>query len=104
MNVLRVTAFGRFGHLFYRGWLGEGEVSAPAGKSILTSRSAEQTILDGAVTTSGLDAYMGTGATPLQISMIGSTVDSARGVLGLSIGGVSTVPFDHTWFNRTTTP
>jgi hypothetical protein len=104
MNILRVTPFGRFGHLFYRGALGEGEVSSPAGKAILTSRSAEQTILDAAVASSSLDDYLGVGATTFRLSMIGSSVETARGLLGLSVGGVSTVPFDHAWFNRTTTP
>lgn len=104
MNVRRITAFGRFGHIFYRGWLGEGEVSAPAGKAMLSSRAAEQTILEGAITSSGLDEYLGLAAAGLQLSMIGKTIGSARPLVGLSIGGVSTLPMDHTWFNRTTTP
>ena len=104
MNVLRVTPTGRFGHLFYRGWLGEGEVSAPAGKAILTARATEQTNLDAAISSSGLDTYMGSGATPLQLVMVGTDPAAARGLLGLSIGGVSVVPFDHAWINRTPAP
>lgn len=104
LNVQRVCAFGRFGHIFYRGALGEGEVDAPAGKAILSNRASNQTQLDTAITASGLSAYLGASAAALQVNLIGKTVGSARAVLGLSIGGVSVVPYNHTWFNRTTAP
>jgi len=100
LSVARVAAFGRQGHLFYRGNLDEEEVSAPAGKSILTDRADKQTQLDAAVASSGLDDYIGGGATSLRMMMINADGDQVRPVVGLFAQGVSTIPTDHKWFNR----
>lgn len=104
LSILRVTAFGRFGHIFYRGALGEGEVDAPAGKAILTNRATNQTQLDNAVSVATLGNYFFGGSGAFILNMIGKTSDSARTVVGLSVGGVAVVPYNHAWFNRTVTP
>lgn len=103
-DVRRVAGTGRFGHLFYRLALGEGEVEAPAGKAILTSRSAEQTIVDNALTASGLDGYIAPAATLLKLVLVSADGSNVRDVIQLQVGGVAIVPFNHAWFNRTTSP
>jgi hypothetical protein len=102
LSVRRVCAFGRFGHLFYRGCLYEDQVSSPSGKSILTVPSAIQIVIDDAVSDSTLDTYLGAAPTaPLQICMINKTGTQVRPVLGFIQGGVALVPNDHAWYNRT---
>jgi hypothetical protein len=103
LSVARVAATGRFGHLFYRGALTEADVVAPAGKSIIGDRAAMQTIIEGAISTAGLDAYIGQDATTLQMVLINADGDQVRPVIQLIVQGVSTVKPDHKWFNRTTT-
>jgi len=104
LSVARVAAFGRFGHLFYRGFLTESAVAAPAGKSILVDRPAAQASVDATLTSSGLAAYLGAAPTgSMQMVLVNKTGTSVRGLLGLSVQGVSSVPMDHTWYNRTGT-
>jgi len=103
LSVARVAAFGRFGHLFYRGFLDESSVSSPAGKSILADRAAVQASIDATIASSGLDDFLGAAPTgSMQMVMVNADGDQVRPILGLSAQGVSTVPMDHTWFNRTT--
>jgi hypothetical protein len=105
LSVARIAASGRQGHIFYRGVLNEAEISAPAGKSILTSRASYQTAIDNALTTSGLDDYVGPSARlSLKLVMINSSGTQVRPVNTLFVKGVTTLPMDHAWFNRTTTP
>jgi len=105
MSVTRQAASGRFGHLFYRGMLSEGQVGSPAGKSVLTNRTANQTNLDNALSSSGLDDYIGNPATgPFQLVLVNKDGSQVRPVINLRVQGVSTVPMDHTWFNRTKPP
>lgn len=102
LNVRRFAGAGRFGHLFYRGALIEGQVESPAGKPILTNRTLIQTSIDNALSDSGLDAYIGVGGGDLSLSMINLGGDEVRTVLSLQAAGVASVPMDHAWFNRTT--
>lgn len=101
MDVRRNTTHGRFGHLFYRAALNEADISAPAGKYILDHRSTLQTRVDTALTSSGLEDSVGSGATNLVLCMINADGDQVRDLTALQVGGVSVVPFNHTWFNRT---
>ena len=102
LSVRRVCAFGRFGHLFYRGCLYEDEVSSPAGKSILTAPSTVQSRIDAAIVAAELDSYLGIAASAgLSISMIDKAGVIIRPVIGLVQGGVALVPNDHAWYNRT---
>lgn len=101
MDVRRFAATGRYGHLFYRGCLVESEVSAPAGKTIITERPAMQAIVDAALGSSGLDDHLGTGSGTLRMCMIGSSSAQVRTVNLLSVGQVAQVKQDHRWFNRT---
>lgn len=105
LSVTRQCAFGKFGHLFYRGCLEETQVSAPAGKSILTSKATIQGQIEAALTASNLDGYIGlTPTAPFGLVMVGASSGTARAVMSLRAQGVSAVPMDHAWFNRTTTP
>ena len=105
LSVARVCATGRFGHLFYRGCLYESDVEAPAGKTILSDRGLFQTYLDEQLSTSTASDLLPSGSFPnLRLVMIKDNPDTARLVTFLKVQGVSTVPMDHTWYNRTTTP
>jgi hypothetical protein len=101
-SVRRVPASGRFGHIFYRGCLGEGMVEAPSGKSVFTTPSAMQDAVSDNLTDSELENYLGNPASaPLQMVMISATGTQIRNVMTLRAGGVSKLPTDHAWFNRT---
>jgi len=105
LSVSRQASTGRFGHIFYRGVLMEASVEAPAGKYILVDRPSIQTILDDAISSSGLDAYIGVGATEsLSLAMISADGSQVRTVNNLRAQGVSQVKSDHMWFNRTPAP
>lgn len=100
-SVARDAASGRKGHLFYRGVLTESDVEAPAGKSVLTSRSDMQDEIDAALGASDMGDYIG--ASPsggLQLVLINADGDQIRPVIQLRAQGVSSVPEDHAWFNR----
>jgi hypothetical protein len=105
LSIARVPISGRVGHLFYRGCLAEDQVSAPAGKSIINDKPALQTAIDAAIASSELDSYIGTGAPgPLHLVMIDKADTHRRRILDLSVAGVGTVPVDHAWFNRPSSP
>jgi len=100
--VARVAASGRFGHLFYRGALDQAEVDNPAGKLVLQDASEYQDKIDAAATSSSAIDYFG--AIPdqnLHLSLISKSGTQVRGVVGLAAQGVTTLPTDHAWFNRT---
>jgi len=100
-RVNRVPVSGRRGNLFYRGALFENEVSAPAGIPILSVPGDLATILNNAVSTSGLEDYIGSGSTALALSMVDATGGVVRLVNSLVSSGVSLIKQDHQWFNRT---
>lgn len=105
LSVARVCATGRFGHLFYRGCLYESDVEAPAGKTILSDRGLFQTYLDEKLSDSGLSDYLPSGgSTNLRLVMVKDDPSRPRLVTFLKVQGVTTLPQDHAWFNRTTTP
>jgi len=105
LSVARVPTAGRFGHLFFRGGLTEEEVTAPTGKTVLSNPVSIQARLDAALTSSELENYIGVAVeAPLQLVMISTDGSVTRKVKQLSVLGVATVPTDHAWFNRTTTP
>jgi hypothetical protein len=100
--VTRQCATGRFGHIFYRGVLEEGTVSAPAGSPTLTNKAGNQATIDTALTSTGLFNAVGVGATgPFRLVLVGLTADTARNVIGLRAQGVTSLPLQHAWFNRT---
>lgn len=103
-SVARVASSGRFGHLFYRGALVEGDVQAPAGKTVLTSRSGFQDTITGSLEDSGLDAHIAAGGGTLKMCMINKDGSQTRLIQELIAQGVSSVPQDHAWFNRTVAP
>lgn len=103
-HVARVPISGRFGAIFYRGALTEGEVEAPAGKFILTSLAAEFTLLNAALDDSGMGDVLN-GDDPIwEIVMVNATGSNTRVVLGLVPRGVAVVPFSHAWYNRNVSP
>jgi hypothetical protein len=104
LTVRRSASSGRFGHLFYRGVLHEGDVEAPAGKATLSDPATMQEDLDAAMTSSGFDSYVGpTLAEGLELVMINKGGTQIRNVRQLVVSGVTMLPTDHAWFNRTST-
>jgi hypothetical protein len=102
LSVARIAGSGRFGHIFYRGVLEEVEISAPAGVNILASRAAQQTKINDALTDSGLEDYVGVAPTgAFRLVMVDKTGAQVRNVIQVRAQGVSTIPTDHAWFNRT---
>lgn len=103
LSVARVPTSGRYGHIFYRGWLKEGDVSAPAGIPILGDQASLQSDLDDALTSSEfLSYFIEDNATGIHFAMIPANGESSRVVQSMVISGVSQLPLDHAWFNRTT--
>jgi len=102
LSVARQVASGRFGHIFLRGVLQETDTVAPAGKSILTSRPIYQGLLNTAQDDAGLLDYIGLAPSAgLQMVMVGKTDAEVRPVINLAVQGVTQLPVDHTWYNRT---
>lgn len=101
-SVARVATSGRFGHLFYRGALDNAETAQPAGKLILLDADETQERIDNALTSSSLSDYLGVApdSNPA-ICMISADGSQVRNVVGLVAAGVTTLPTDHAWFNRT---
>jgi len=102
LSVVRQPASGRVGHVFLRGVLLESDVTAPAGKTILSDGAAMQTNLESAIEAGELENYFGpSGGGPLRMVMVSKTGDQVRDILNLVVGGVADLPTDHAWFNRT---
>lgn len=101
LSVARVADSGRFGHVFYRGWLKEGDVSAPAGKAVLSDPGSLSATVDNAITSSELDGYLSLdGRLNLNLCMISKNGTNVRLIRTLTVQGVSQLPTDHAWFNR----
>lgn len=101
LSIARVVPNGRLGHLFYRGSLAEGDIEAPAGIDILTNAPSVVTAVSVAVTNADLADHFMFGADPLKLVMVTKSGDNIRPVVGLTPVGVSSVPTDHAWYNRT---
>lgn len=101
LKVDRVAASGRSGRLFYRACLNEADTSAPAGKLIINDLAAQDTIIGGALTSSDLAGYLGSGASGFQMVMINKSGSQVRTVRDLRATGATTLPTDHAWYNRT---
>lgn len=103
LSVARMATNGRFGHIFLRANLQETDTIAPAGKSILVDRAVKQAELNTAQSESDLLDYIGVAATGgFRMVLIGKTAGEVRPVTFLRVQGVTQLPVDHTWFNRTT--
>jgi len=102
LSVSRVCASGRTGHIFYRGALDSAEVFAPGGRASLIDDTEIQGRIDAAVTSSGLDETIGVISDgSFQMCLISKDGTQVRSVVGLVAAGVSFLPLDHAWFNRT---
>jgi len=102
LDVKRISQVGRQGHIFYRGVLSQADTSAPSGITILGDPTALQAELDAAVAAGGIEGNLiGGPGVDLQLAMINKTGTQIRAVNNLKIGGVSQLPVDHAWFNRT---
>lgn len=103
--VVRQPIVGRFGHLFYRGVLNEADTEAPAGRTVLTDPAGTAATIASAVSTSDVADLLGDPATAdLQLVMINATGTQVRRIIALNATGVTTLPTDHAWFNRTGSP
>jgi hypothetical protein len=103
LSVARVPQSGRFGHIFYRDALKKPDIIAPSGDWIFEDQDAYDTLLAGALTSSGIDGYLD-GSQVLRMVMVDKDGTFIRSVLVLSPQGISTLPTKHKWFNRTPTP
>lgn len=102
LTVTRQAGSGRFGHIFYRGYLLEDDSSAPAGKPRLTDRAGIQEDMEAALASSGLDGYIGDDARGVfKMCMVNADGTQVRDVINLRVQGISQLPLDHKWFNRT---
>jgi hypothetical protein len=101
--VRRQVPTGRQGKLFYRGVLGENDVEAPAGRMRLTSVSNMQSLVDDALTSSGLNEHLYPLSTGnLMLSMTSTRKDGSvihRQVMGLVAAGATRVSNDHRWYD-----
>jgi hypothetical protein len=105
LRVARVGRSGRFGHMFYRGILAQSDTSAPSGKTQLDDKPAMQTLIETALTTSSFGDYIGTEpAGTLAMVLVNKDGTQVRSVVELIAAGVTQLPTDHAWFNRTTSP
>lgn len=101
-SVARNPTSGRLGHVFYRGVLSQADTSAPSGITVLADPSTMTSLLSDAIDVSGLDSFIGIAAeTNLSMAMINKTGTNTRLVAFLSSAGVTQLPVDHAWFNRT---
>lgn len=96
--VRRTTNFGQNGKLYYRRCLAESEVNATAGTLALVDPSALQTLIDGAMTTSGLALYIQNEVTPLNLVMK-SALPIVREVLDFTVAGARIVQFNNRYFD-----
>jgi len=102
-NVSRPCLSGRTGHIFYRNVFAQSDLTAPSGIAQLNDPATFSTLLSDARTSSGLADYLGlTPTAPLQMCLVNKTGSNVRGVQTLISTGVSQLPVDHAWFNRTT--
>lgn len=102
LSIARQAPAGRFGHIFMRAALEEADTVAPAGKSILVNRSVHQGRLNTALSDAGMLDYIGIAPSlGLQMVMVGKTAAEVRPVTQLAVQGVTQLPVDHTWYNRT---
>ncbi|MFZ0752120.1 MAG: hypothetical protein WAM70_22355 [Pyrinomonadaceae bacterium] len=105
LHIARNVSYGRVGHLFYRNVLGEGDIQAPSGKTVLTDPSGQsvtQALHSAAV---DLPDMMGDPPdSPFGLVMIDKTANVVRPVQSFIVKGVSQVKLDHKWYNRTGSP
>ena len=102
-SVSRDPVSGRLGHVFYRGVLSQGDTEAPSGILKLADPTAMATLLDDTLTASDFGSYIGlTALKPLTLAMINKLGTNTRLVTHMTSAGVSLLPVDHAWFNRTT--
>lgn len=100
--VKKVTAIGRHGNLMLRGYLKESDVNSPAGVVQLVSLGSVQTEIDGALTSSGLDDYLGLGILGSSIALItaGTLDNEERAVESLLVKGMSRKKLNNKYFDR----
>lgn len=105
LYVRRDLPSGRPGKLLYRGLMDEAYMESIAGNAKLTAagKAAYQANLDGALASSGLDAYIGE-ENPASFRMVVISPQLSgmnwRTVGGLSVVGISIGKFNHRWFDR----
>lgn len=101
-SVARVPTSGRLGHIFYRGVLAQADTEAPSGITVLSSPTTMATLLSDSLTGSNFGDYIGiTALKPLTMAMVNKNGTNVRLVTSLASAGVSQLPVDHAWFNRT---
>jgi len=101
-KVARPALSGRSGHIFYRNVFAQGDLTAPSGIAQINDPATFSTLLSDARTSSSLSDYLGlTPTAKLQMALINKAGSNVRGVQTLISSGVTQMPVDHAWFNRT---
>lgn len=105
LHLARNVSYGRVGHLFLRNVLGENDVQAPSGKSVLTDPGGQAVTLALHETAADmLEMYGDPPDAEFGLVMIDKTADVVRPVVNLVVAGVTQVKTDHKWYNRTGSP
>lgn len=105
LHLARNVSYGRVGHLFYRNVLGEGDIEAPSGRSVLTDPGGQAvTLALHETSVDMLDMYGDPPDSAFGLVMIDKTANVVRPVQNLVVKGVSQVKSDHKWYNRTGSP
>lgn len=98
LYVSRNVLSGRLGRLFYRGALFESEMIAPAGIPRLADPAAMEAILQGAITTPGVDDMFAAGPDPFYLVM--KNAADSRTLIGMTARGIRQVRVDHRYYDR----
>lgn len=101
--VRKNVAYGRLGHALLRGMLREGDVSGGAGIVRLRDVSEIQADINGAITASGLDAFLGDGTgSQSYVALVtpGTLNNIERPVLGMTAVRMTAKKLNNKYFDR----
>jgi hypothetical protein len=85
--------------------LSQGDLATPSGIAVLDDPDSWDTELQDAIDAATLDDYFGSSVgAPLTLCMVNRTGTNTRVVMDLAVAGVTELPVDHAWFNRTPAP
>jgi hypothetical protein len=100
--VKRLVPVGRHGNLLLRGFLTEADVTSTGGIVELTSISGCESIMQDALSASGLSGYYGTAAENIQLYMItAGLIDNVERVItDFRVKGLTSKKLNNKYFNR----
>lgn len=96
--VRRATTFGQNGKIFYRRVLQESDVNSPSGTPALSNLSGLESLVSGAMSTSGLGGYLGAGTAGFQMVMKSNLLIN-REVTQFQVAGARIVQYNNRYFD-----